>query len=275
MKTMSAWKLPPIRILVSLLLTVTCSVIPDLTTEAAAHPESESSTLNIPAMRKKASRAQNEEGVRETRASHDDLAELAFRRALTYDPNNLTAVFNLAGVLLNSQRVNQAIALLEKYARHSDSYADLSARLGDAYFTAKRVAEAEQAYERALSLVPDYPGLPIKLATLYGLKQDFKRAEQMLELATAQTPNDAQILNNLGNLYILNGKSEKAIAAAKQALQIRTSKESYLTLGSAYETQRDYENSLIAFQRARDLGASSPELVEKIEKMRSSAAAGG
>lgn len=281
----SFWRKARLPVVGNPMLIAICACLSATSTIAAESPQSSPPETLAPsaapaaqsetALRRKASREQNELGVREIRARHEDLAEQAFRKALKYDPDNITAVFNLAGIYLNSQRNEQAIKLLERYTSRHQENADLFVRLGDAYFTMRREVAAEKAYEQAYALVPDYHGLPLKLATLYGLRQDFGKAEQMLEQATAQSPNNAHILNNLGNIYILNGKASKAVDAAKQAIQLRTSRENYLTLGNAYEAQHDYENSLIAFERARDLGENRPELMEKIEKLRKSMASRG
>ncbi len=60
------------------------------------------------------------------------------------------------------------------------------------------------------------------------------------------------------------------MSTAKRALQIKPTKELYVTLGSAYEALKDVKNSVIAFERARDMGDNSTELKAKLETLRSS-----
>lgn len=218
--------------------------------------------------KKAASLADNERGVSAVLEKKFDDAEIYFKKSLANDPQNLTAVSNLAGVYLTRKRNVDAIHLLEGYTSHFKKDPNLYVRLGDAYFGAKKLDGAFDAYQKAFVLAPQYQQLAVRMATLYSIKQDYVNAERMLEMAIAQTPNDPRVLNNLGNIYLLTGKSDKAVDAAKQALQIHVSKESYLTLGTAYESQQDYQNALIAFEKAVDLGDTRSETADKVEKLK-------
>ena len=78
----------------------------------------------------------------------------------------------------------------------------------------------------------------------------------------------SQLLANLSSVFLATGKTDKAISTAKRGLQVNASPELYITLGNAYELQKDYKNSLIAFERAADLGDKKPELKTKIEQLK-------
>ena len=87
----------------------------------------------------------------------------------------------------------------------------------------------------------------------------------MLNRAVKQNPKDTQLLANLSSVQLANGNPQQAISTAKRAIQILPTSEVYITLASAYEALKDYKNSLIAYQRAVDLGDKRPELQKKIE----------
>ena len=209
----------------------------------------------------------NERGVAAVRAKDTRLAEELFRKALEADPKNLSAVFNLSGMLLTNQKEREAITLLETYTSDNPSDGGMWGRLGDAYFASKDVKRAQHAYEKALAIDPTLAAVPARLATVYTLTNQLEKAEQILYVAVEQNPRDSQLLANLSSVFLANGKTDKAISAAKRAIQLKPTKELYVTLGTAYEIMQDLPNSLIAFQRARDLGDTRSELDAKIEAL--------
>ncbi|MBN8549414.1 MAG: tetratricopeptide repeat protein [Deltaproteobacteria bacterium] len=210
----------------------------------------------------------NEKGVQAVKSNDFAKAETLFRKSLSADSRNLTAVFNLAGVYLNNKRQKEAIALLNQYIKEYSKDAGLYARRGDVYFSLKDLDAAGRDYEHALKLEPEYPGVPSKLGTIYTLTRRTKDAEAMLMKAVAEEPKNGQLLQNLSALFLINGKAQESISTAKRALQVAPNSEVYVTLGNAYETLGDVKNSLISFQRASDLGDTRPELKAKIEELK-------
>jgi tetratricopeptide (TPR) repeat protein len=206
----------------------------------------------------------NEQGVQAVKAKNFTKAEELFKRSIAVDPQNLTAVFNLASMYLTNKSEESAISLLETYTEKVQNDAGLFARLGDAYFATKKPDEALTAYEKALALDKGYPGLLERLGTVYALRNRFGDAERMLILASDQNPRDPQLLANLSSIYLKNKKPQESITAARRALQVKPTTEVYVTMGSAYETLGDFSNALISFQRAKDLGDKRAELEKKI-----------
>ena len=206
----------------------------------------------------------NEKGVAAVKARNLKQAEDFFRRSLATDTKNLTAVVNLAAIYMTLRRVPEAISLLEEYSSKYQQDPALYARLGDAYFAGKKIRESVSAYEKALVLDPHFPNVASRLGTVYALTNRLHDAERMFLQAVEENPRDAQTLASLSSLFLGNGKPQLAVSTAKRALQVKPTKEVYVTLGSAYELLKDFKNSLIAFQRAQDLGESSAEVKEKV-----------
>lgn len=221
------------------------------------------------------SRELNEKGAAFAQQAKFKEAEESLREAVSLDSKNLTAIFNLGSVFIQRGKLNEAVTLLEKHANEAQTDAGLFARLGDAYFSLKKLPSARSNYEKALSLDPSLPKIPARLGTVYTMSTDVKgnldKAIKLYLLAVEQEPNNVEYLSNLLNLYIATNEGQKAVSTAKRALQVTPSAELYANLGAAYELEKEWKNSLIAYERAKDLGDKSPETREKIEALRTEA----
>lgn len=214
----------------------------------------------------------NEKGVLAVNSRDFSEAEDLFKKSVAADPKNVTAVVNLAAMYLTNKKNTEAITLLEEYTATYPGDASLQARLGDTYFASKRVGDATTAYERALKIDPQYPNAAARLGTLYTLSRKLPDAERLFLQAAEQDPRNGQVLSSLSSILLANGKPDMAVRMAKRGLQINPTKELYITLGSAYEALNDLKNSTIAFERARDLGDTSPELRAKLEELEKASA---
>lgn len=209
----------------------------------------------------------NEKGVAAMKAKDFNAAEIFFKEALSIDRGNLSAVFNLAGVYMMLKQEAAAISLLHEYIPANPKDAGLFVRLGDAYFSSQNIQSAIKNWEHAYSVSPDYAGLASRLGTAYSMSNRPDAAIKMYSEATAQDPGDSQLFANLSALYLLKQKPNEAVSHAKQAIKLKPSAETYVTLGNAYEALSDYKNSLIAYRRAADLGDTSAVLKERIEEL--------
>jgi len=214
------------------------------------------------------SAALNERGSAAAQSGQIDSAENLFKQALEVNPRNITAAYNLASVYLSQKKEQDAIDILERYTQEYPDDAGLFARLGDAYFSSKNVKAAARSYESALKIDPEFPNVAERLGNVYGLDNQLGKAIEMYLRAVEGQPRNAQLLSNLSNLFLANGQADKAVSTAKSALQVQASKDTYLTLGSAYESMDDLRNALIAYERARDLGDQSKELQDRIRTIK-------
>lgn len=210
----------------------------------------------------------NEEGAAFAQEAKFGKAEEVLREAVSLDPQNLSAIFNLGSVLIQVGKLKEAVELLETHSQKAETDAGLFARLGDAYFTQKNTQKAQSAYERALELDGSLPKIPARLGTIYSLNNSLNKAIDQYLVAIEQEPENVEYLSNLVNLYLATNEPQKAVSTAKRALQLKPSSQLYASLGAAYELQKEWENSLIAFQRAKDLGEKGDDVEEKIKLLR-------
>src|ERR1700679_1942941 len=80
----------------------------------------------------------------------------AYRRLLAYEPDNSDALHLLGVALGRADHPEEACAALAAAARLQDDNPYIHANLGNALSVLRRDAEALTAYERAISLKPDF-----------------------------------------------------------------------------------------------------------------------
>lgn len=102
------------------------------------------------------------------------------------------------------------------------SHADANAwvRHGFERQQAGDIAEAEQAYERALTLHAEHPAALQLLGLLARRRGDPRRAEALMRQSLQAAPHQPQVHNNLGNLLDSLGRSTEALQSFDKALEI-------------------------------------------------------
>jgi predicted Zn-dependent protease len=151
-------------------------------------------------------------------SNQQDAAEKVLRDMLGRDPENETAVQQLAELLLDANRSSEAIALLEESLKEEPS-GGLYDQLGDAYTQMRDPGHAAQAYRQAAELEPDQPSHLQGLAQSLFDMGDFSGARDQYEKLIAIQPNEPNNYLRLSTTYRrLNqlDKAEQLVLLAKQ-----------------------------------------------------------
>lgn len=83
-----------------------------------------------------------------------------------------------------------------------------------------RTQEARMFYEQVLSEDPDHPEAHHRLGILADQSGDYERAEEHYHTALRGNPTDADVLNDLGYSYFLQGRAAESERYLSQAMQI-------------------------------------------------------
>jgi tetratricopeptide (TPR) repeat protein len=179
----------------------------------------------------------------------------AYRRLLAYEPDNSDALHLLGVVLGRTDQPEEACAVLAAAARLQGDNPYIHANLGNALSALRRDAEALRAYERAVSLKPDFAaalhaqgrtqlrlgepaaaersltGAARLLPASSGVQSDLGVALESLnrptealshfERATVLNPNSAEAHHNRGVLQAAQGQLQEALASLERALQLQ------------------------------------------------------
>jgi tetratricopeptide (TPR) repeat protein len=178
-------------------------------------------------------------------------AEEVLRGMLKEDPENDSAMEQLTQLLLDENKAEEAIQLLESTTARTPS-ATLYDLLGDAYTQTKDYTKAEQAYQKAVELDPSEPNhlrglgqsllseekyrqalsvyqklvdvMPddsdnyLRLAQIYRELHQLDKAEESLMKAKQYAPGSLDVLYNEAIIYESQGRFEDAIRVLTDAL---------------------------------------------------------
>ncbi|HHM05908.1 MAG TPA: tetratricopeptide repeat protein [Gammaproteobacteria bacterium] len=157
------------------------------------------------------------------------LAELYFRQALDVDPDNALLHANLASLLVDTERPDDAIEELETVLRiggDKDTATRQARRLltdiffqrGTAYARSGQGELAVEAYKRALEYTPTYLPALQSLGLVYFNTKRFQDARDIFERAREVSPLNAPVNFSLGKVYEELGMYDEALEAYGQAM---------------------------------------------------------
>jgi hypothetical protein len=170
----------------------------------------------------------------------------------------VTALAILA--MLSAQRALEwktEISLWESAVREGLQVAEARHNLALAYHQAGRHGAAQEHYEAAVRLRPDYVRPLTNLGALYREAGRLVEAERLLRQALAVEPASVEALNNLGLVLTSAGRPADAIALYRRALEVDGAvAELWLNLGLAQRDAGRREEAFRSLQRALQLDPS-------------------
>jgi cytochrome c-type biogenesis protein CcmH/NrfG len=110
----------------------------------------------------------------------------------------------------SAEPLAQSVRRLEKARAADPDDVDVLLELGDAYFMAQRLRQAEDAYSEARALAPDDPAAQVGLAMVRHAQGDSRRAESMLRAVIEEHPDDQDAHYSLAIVCFSAGRVDEA-----------------------------------------------------------------
>jgi Tfp pilus assembly protein PilF len=162
-------------------------------------------------------------------------ASVEFKHCLELNPNFDQAMTGLARALANLGDTAGAKQWVEKALQYNAQNFRAWYELGHIEAKADPAA-AVRAYERAVTIQPNFPMARRDLGMMYIRQKDYGKAAVELSKAAGLGLEEAQVFNYLGIAYSQTSRQEKAIESYRKALKLDpTLAEAHLNLGFAYE----------------------------------------
>lgn len=170
----------------------------------------------------------------------------AAQRAVAASPESEAPLLSLADIYLRAERIQDAVLTLKPFAQaHSDSVKSLRL-LALAYLRNEDYANARDAAERALRVVPSDTSTIEVLAMAYVGMQQGEMAMQLFRKALSLDADSVEANYQLGLLYVRSHRnSAEAIRLLKRAKSLQAGLSGIdLALGSAYLTSGDAKEAV-------------------------------
>lgn len=174
----------------------------------------------------------------------EDEAETNFRKALSLEPGNLLASYNLAGLFLKRDEFEQAIPLLERVVKAAPGQAEPTYLLALCHSARGRTEQAQATLLTLPAKARDRESIQLMLGSLALTLKKPEDARKYFERVLQLNPGSVPGAANLGALLAAGAESARGIELLEQAW--KSDKTSYLAgynLALAYKQTGKPEQS--------------------------------
>ncbi len=190
--------------------------------------------------------------------NHDQLAaaQTAFRNLIQLDPANHEAFYNLGVANFRDHDLGGAIEALRDAVEIAPDSVDYVTTLGKLYFWYGERTAARQQFERVLELAEENFFADQMIAYI-----DYRRGA--VELArsrydsllarSVEAEQRARLKKHLGNTYLLEGETTRAIESYRAAVEEYELPQAYYNLGLVFIIKEDWNRATSTLELARDL----------------------
>jgi tetratricopeptide (TPR) repeat protein len=207
-----------------------------------------------------------QEAYRNSRGSEID-QRVEDRR--TYDDLQVLSE-SLAGIYIDAGQVyfsQQDAVGAERFWRRSMTLNDQDIRpyqaLAQLYLRQGKLPGTIGMFQRLLEVDPTHTGARLELARLYAQADQAEAAEAEMKRVCQDAPQDAEGFAALAQLYSqLGGRTQQAVSAAEQAVQIEPTAATYALLGTIKNSAGDRPGAVEAFRRAADLAPDNVQYLQ-------------
>jgi tetratricopeptide (TPR) repeat protein len=161
-------------------------------------------------------------------------AQLELEKANALKPETFEILYNLGQTYLRAAEYSKAELALNRALQLKPDSPETLYLLGQVYNDQTRVVDALDVLARAHKLAPQNSDIIFLLARVSMSQNYFEDAIPLLESGLKVAPKRADLHAALGESYFMAGKTEKAIDAFKELIELDPAARSYAFLGLSY-----------------------------------------
>ncbi|MBS0657123.1 MAG: tetratricopeptide repeat protein [Verrucomicrobia bacterium] len=187
------------------------------------------------------------------------------QKATSAYPQNADLWRALGRLLSDSGQADRAQEAFERALRVSPDYAEALNDRANAYSNARQFARAIDFYQRALKVSSEYPIIWSNLGSAYAASKDYANAIEAYQRALKGSPNFAFGLEGLADAFVRNFMAARAVEPAKNATNLLPNYPgAWKTLCFAYRRLGESQKAIEAGQRAVQLAPAYAEAHEML-----------
>lgn len=187
-------------------------------------------------------------------------AESIYRQLVQAAPQHADSAHMLGMILLQLQRMDEALPLIETALRLNPDSGQSHCLLATAHVASRRYSQALEPARRAIALIPELAEAHQMLGIALLELGDSAGAVQSLRRAVSLRQDLSDAWHALGRAFWAGGDAARSIDAWRKSLQLRPDfAEAHNNLGVAYKDAGDLDRAMQCFNAAIRFGGSSPE----------------
>lgn len=165
-------------------------------------------------------------------------AEACYNKALELDPTHPGALYFLANIAYDDQRLDLAAQLVERLLSDEPNDAEAWYLLGATAIKQENYTRARECCEKALAIQPTFALAYYALGDLYSREGNLDAAINNFKNAVKLQPSFAEAHFAIGNLYGVNKLFDNAVSSYRQAILLKPDFEiTYQGLGESLYRQ--------------------------------------
>lgn len=191
-------------------------------------------------------------------------AESQYKQALVHDAENADALRLLGGLYTQTQKWDQAIALLQRALAQLPTNAEVLFNLGLSQQALGQQVQAQQSFMRVLKIDARHAGALFHSGYLAQQTGAADEAIGFYETLLGVHPAHVKALHNLALLYMQMGAAEKALPLLEKALALKPDyADAYNARGSYWRYVGALEKALADYDHALSLSPHASYAVNK------------
>lgn len=186
--------------------------------------------------------------------------EACLKEVIKLQPDNIIAMNNLSGIMIQQGRHHDALSLLEKLVEQQPENAMLFYNLGVLYKDLKRPEDAVNAYLRAEQLDPDDPRIHINLSAILKQLDRLDEAREYCATAIKLAPDSVSARTNMGVILCeLEQLDEALIFLNNTLVDFPNCAAAYATKGLILTKMEQVEEATDAYEQSLGLDPDCSE----------------
>ncbi|MBL7663153.1 tetratricopeptide repeat protein [bacterium] len=181
-------------------------------------------------------------------------------KACEADPQNTTALYNQAGILMTEGKFSEAIQILNRTIEIEPKDLAFKNRLAEAHIGMGDLPQGIKVYEQILALNSNSTKVLQRLGTLHASQGNMERAEYLLRSAYAQDPSDLSTIKNLGTVLFARKDYQEMLNFLTTAKQQSSSADIEMLISVAHDALGNPDSAVASYQQAKKLGFTPPQI---------------
>jgi len=178
------------------------------------------------------------------------IAEKLYKEKLNINPKDVEACNNLAVILLQLGKLQEAKSSCQKAIEINPNYLSAHNNLGAIFKKLGELQKAVSSCQKAIEINPNNMSAHNNLGAIFYELGELQKAKNCYQKAIEINPNNMSAHNNLGAAFYELGELQKAVSSYQKAIEINPNNMSgYYNLGEIFRNLKEFQKAANCFEK--------------------------